>query len=287
MANTKKKTSIFRLVNKNEKPSIKGRNYPVSHRIPSVDEVYDESTGRNRKIRYILGEQSIYEDEQTTDNPVLGDIIFNNGSIPVQYQQVTLREFLETTNYNISNPDRMNGKKAIFELVDTEVNAKKDLDTLESEFHALEVLMGMDAQKMVGYARAMGVNVDRSMYEIKHDMMVMAKSNSELFLDSISDPKIERKQVIMDAQDERIIVINQSKRNVSWGFGTKEVICVVPVGIAPIDHFIDFTFEDDGKEVFKTIKKMLAGETTKPSKKKEVKETIEFELDIEEETTEE
>jgi len=178
MAKNKKKSTIFKLVRRNNQPATKGRHYPVSYRIPSIDEIYDEKTGRNRKIQYVLGEQSIYADEQSSFNPVLGDIVFNNGTLPVQYNQVTLREFLETSNYNQANPSRMKDKKAIFETLDLEGDAEKDLEDLETEFHAVETLMSMDAQKMVGYARAMGVNVDRSMYEIKHDMMVIVRKTN-------------------------------------------------------------------------------------------------------------
>jgi hypothetical protein len=261
MAKKKKQITIFRLVNKNEKPSTEGRQYPVSHRIPSIDEVFDETTGRNRKIQYVLGEQSIYADEQSSFNPVLGDIIFHNGSLPVQYQQVTLREFLEKSNYNISNPERMSNKKSIFETVNLESNAEKDLESLESEFHVMETLMSMDAQKMVGYARAMEVDVDRSMYEIKHDMMVMAKNNPELFMEKISNPKLERKQVIMDAEEGKILTIDVVNRQVKWGFGSKQMITVIPVGLNPYDHFVDYTFETEGKEVFNKIVKLLKGET--------------------------
>jgi len=267
MTNKKRKPVVFQLTRRNERPSITGQNYPVSHRIPSEDEVYDEETGRNRMIRYAIGEQSIYLDEQTSDNPVLGDIVFENGILVVQYQQVTLREFLQASNWNKSNPDRMTTKRIIYDALDGEVDAQKNLENLEVEFHAMELLMEMDAQKMIGYARALGVNVDRSMYEIKHDMMVMSKNQPQLFLDEIANPKTERMQVILEAEDERVIVVNTAKRQVFWGFGAKEVITTVPVGIDPKDHFVDYTFGEEGQEVFKKIKKVLAGEVA-PTKEK-------------------
>ena len=271
MAKNKKKSTIFKLVRRNDKPATEGRHYPVSYRIPSIDEIYDNSTGRNRKIQYVLGEQSIYADEQSSFNPVLGDIIFHNGSLPVQYQQVTLREFLEKSNYNISNPERMSTKKSIFETVDLETSAEKDLQSLETEFHVMESLMSMDAQKMVGYARAMEVDVNRSMYEIKHDMMVMAKNDPKLFMEQISNPKLERKQVIMDADENNILTIDIANRRISWGIGSKQMITLVPVGLNPYDHFVDYTFETEGKEVFNKIKKLLKGEPLEVKEKKVVK----------------
>ena len=59
--------------------------------------------------------------------------------------------------------------------------------------------------KLVGYARTLGINVDRSMYEIKHDVMSFAKENPFVFLKSIDDPRTERKQVVLDAIDYGVI----------------------------------------------------------------------------------
>ena len=69
MTKKEKQITIFRLVYRNDKPSTTGRHYPVSHRIPSIDEVYDEATKRNRKIQYVLGEQSIIA--QGTPNEIM------------------------------------------------------------------------------------------------------------------------------------------------------------------------------------------------------------------------
>jgi hypothetical protein len=73
MAKNNKKPTIFRLTKMNPNPATEGRYYPINFRIPSVDEIYDEETGTNRKIRYVIGEQSIFEDEQSSKNPVIGD----------------------------------------------------------------------------------------------------------------------------------------------------------------------------------------------------------------------
>ena len=101
--------------------------------------------------------------------------------------------------------------------------------------------------------------------------LTFAKNNPELFMEQISNPKLERKQIIMDAEDERIIIINASNRKINWGFGNKELITVIPVGINPYDHFVDYSFDSDGKEVYKKICKLLAGETE--IEKKSIKST--------------
>ena len=270
----KRKSTIYQISQKNEAPATRGKNYASSSRIPSIDEIYCEETNTNRMIRYVMGEQSIYQDEQTSDNPIIGDIVFNNGILPVKYNQITLKKYLDACNYNEDNPSRIEDKKRLFKVINNEFNAEKSLDEMEIQYLAIDTLMKMDAQKMVGYARAMDVNVDRSVYEIKHDMMVMAKNNPQLFMDEISNPMIERKQVIMDAIEERLITENKGKRQFIWS-DTKELIFTVPVGINPVDALTEYTFNDEGTPVFSRIKRLLSGEIEEPkvknTPKKEVK----------------
>ena len=271
MAKRKKKTFMYTLSSRNEAPATQGMNYPATARIPSIDEIYDEKLHANRMIRFVVGEQSIYEDEQTSDKPVLGDIVFTSGILPVQYNQVTLKKYLDACNYNAGNPSRIESKKALFTMVDDEFDAQQSMKDMEVEYLATDTLMKMEAQKMVGYARAMGVDEDRSMYEIKHDMMVMAKGNPQLFMDEISNPMIERKQVIMDAIDDMIVILNSGKRQFTWAHN-KELIFTVPVGVDAVDALTEYTFDDEGASVFSRIKRLLDGEEKEQKKSEKTME---------------
>ena len=255
----KKKSVIYQLAQMNEAPATQGKNYPATARIPSIDEIYDEEKNTNRMIRYAIGEQSIFEDEQTSEKPVLGDIVFTNGILPVQYNQATLKKYLEASNHNGGNPNRIESKKVLFNVIDDEFDAEQSIKDMEVEYLATDSLMKLDAQKMVGYARAMGVDVDRSMYEIKHDMMVMAKSNPTLFMEELSNPMIERKQVIMDAIDSMIVIEIKGKRQFVWG-DSKELIFTVPVGVDSVDALTEYTFDDEGASVFSRIKRIMSKE---------------------------
>ena len=268
----KKKSTIYRISYRNEVPATQGKNFASSSRIPSIDEIYCEKTNTNRMIRYVMGEQSIFEDEQTSAKPIIGDIVFTNGLLPVQYNQVTLKKYLDACNYNADNPNRIESVRALFGVVDNEFNAEKSLDEMEVQYIAVDTLMKMEAQKMVGYARALDIDTDRSMYEIKHDMMVMAKNNPRGFMEEISNPIIERKQVIMDAIEERLVVENKGKRQFVWA-DTKELIFTVPVGINPVDALTEYTMSDEGTPVFSRIKRLLAGEKEPVKTKSETKKT--------------
>ena len=238
-------------------PYGEGSKHNMTYRIPSVDEIFDPETNKNRKIQYVLGEESIYAKEQS-ENPVLQDIIFVNGAITVRPQQVNLLKFLELSNYNESNPNKMPGKNPIFYKVDIASDTKETVETLEVEADALYVARSMEPQKLIGFARTLGVNVDRSMYEIKHDIMTFAKNNPSLFLDSVDNPRTERKQVILDAIDYNIIDFDNHANEVCWVMGTKRPAIVhTPVGVDKMDFFVEFTFDSEGEEVYSEIQKRI------------------------------
>ena len=238
-------------------PYGEGSKHNMTFRMPSVDEIFDVETNRNRKIQYVLGEESIYAKEQS-ENPVLADIIFVNGALVVQPQQINLRSYLEVSNYNDSNPNRMPGKTSIYYKVDVESDTKDTVENMEVEADAMYVARSMEPQKLVGFARTLGINVDRSMYEIKHDVMTFAKDNPSLFLESIDNPRTERKQVVLDAIDYGIIDFNHHANEVNWVTGTKRpAIIHTPVGVDKMDYFVEYTFDSEGEEVYSELQKRM------------------------------
>jgi hypothetical protein len=238
-------------------PYGQGSKHNMTYRMPSVDEIFDAKTNKNRKIQYVLGEESIFAKEQS-DNPVLADIIFVNGALIVRPQQVNLLKYLELSNYNNDNPNRMPGKVAIFYKVDIESDTKDTVEDMEVEADALYMARSMEPQKLVGYARTLGINVDRSMYEIKHDVMSFAKENPSVFLKSIDDPRTERKQVVLDAIDYGILDFSHHANEINWVMGTKRpTIMHTPVGVEKLDYFVEYTFDSEGEDVYKEIQKKM------------------------------
>ena len=253
-----RKPVTFRLSRAGKSATYSGQRNTVTYRIPSIDEIYDPKTNTNRLIRYVAGESSIYADEQTTKNPVLQDIVFQGGILSVRPESATLIKYLEHCNYNQSNPNRREDKKNLFYKVDLEVNAEQRVADEETAVHATYAASTMDAQKLVGYARALGINIDRSMYEIKWDMMNFAKSDPIAFLEGIDDPRTERIQVIMDAEQANILTFSGNRNEVCWLLGnTTATIVHVPVGADKRDYFVDWTFENEGEVVYQEILRKL------------------------------
>ena len=158
-----RKPFTYRLSRAGKSATYSGQRNTVTYRIPSIDEIYDPETNTNRLIRYVAGESSIYADEQTTKNPVLQDIVFQGGILSVRPESASLIKYLEHCNYNQTNPNRREDKKNLFYKVDLEVNAEQKVADEETAVHATYAASTMDAQKLVGYARALGINIDISM----------------------------------------------------------------------------------------------------------------------------
>ena len=253
-----RKPITYRLSRAGKSATYSGQRNTVTYRIPSIDEIYDPETNTNRLIRYVVGESSIFADEQTTKNPVLQDIVFQGGILSVRPESASLIKYLEHCNYNQTNPNRREDKKNLFYKVDLEVNAEQRVADEETAVHATYAASTMDAQKLVGYARALGINIDRSMYEIKWDMMNFAKSDPVAFLEGIDDPRTERTQVIMDAEQANIITFSGNRNEVCWLLGnTTATIVHVPVGADKRDYFVDWTFENEGEVVYQEILRKL------------------------------
>lgn len=255
------KPTVFKLVKKNQKPALQGRYYPSQKRIPSQEVVYDPDTNTNRVIRYAPGEQSIFKDEQNAPDPgqkiVVGDIIFQNGSLIVDHTNPLLLKFLSLSNFNKSNPNRVKGTKILFEEVNKEQDAKKSMENEVSQIRAANEVINMEFADLKAYARALGVNINRSGDEIRHDMLVLAKKDPKKFLAGRDDPKIKRKNVVMDALAYHLIEVNG--RSINWVLGDKKSLIVpVPIGQDSVSWFTDWTLsEKDGQEVYSEIEKKV------------------------------
>jgi hypothetical protein len=143
---------------------------------------------------------------------------------------------------------------------------------MEAEFEAIELAMNTSPQDMVALCKVLGINTDRSMYEIKHDFLRFVKDDPQSFIESLNDPRIERKQVIVEALENGIIKNNSVRKTIDWGGKGGQTITMSPIGVDALDNFVDFTFEKDGELVFDRIVTLLEQKLNPaPAKKAEPK----------------
>jgi len=247
------KPILFKLTTKNENPATEGRHYAGLKRIPSEDTIFVD--GKSRTIRYSVGEESIYRDEQPA-HVELTDIIFTNGSLRVYEDNPTLLEFLRACNWNRDNKSRVRGKRVLFYEHNPQAVAAEKMKQEELEIEARYKAKHMPFGELRSLARALKLNVDRYEEEIRHDMLVFAKTKPLKFMEALSSPMTARRAEVMDVVELGIIEIQQRGVFMETATGNKEQIHVVPVGGDPTDSFVEFTLtKKEGEEVWKEIAK--------------------------------
>ena len=251
----KVETFIYELNKSSIDPRTGQKRFPVVNLIPSEDIIYDPETNTQRNIRYVRGEKSIFVDEQSdaAAEKKSKPIIFQNGLLAVPYTNPLLKKFLDYSNFNSSNPNRISSSKSIYFLVDKGEEAKVTVARTIKEVEAASVALKMPLEQLLGYARVLGVNVDKSTDEIRYDMMQIAKKDPKSFIDGLDDPRTEYAEVFILAKEYN--VLSNSKTDISWVNGG--MICTIPLGVSPVEKATDFFISEEGEVVYKEVRRRL------------------------------
>ena len=210
--------------------------------------VYDEETDSVREIRYCANENSIFKDEQNPSS-VKSPIVFRMGKLFVPKEQPNLAKFLDVHPHNEANGGNM------FRLVD---NVKKAELDIENEFlinDAISMIRSKSVDDLLAVALSYGMDVDRPISEIKHDLLIKAKSSPETFIQSFDNPVVVMKAKIKQAVSYQIISAKPDA--VRW-FDTGGHIISVPVGQDPVDVFVRYCMTEAAAPVVAEIERQLA-----------------------------
>lgn len=244
MKKTKFKSKTYRLT--------RGQR-PLSYTIPSRNTsrspllYFDEEKGINRPLRYARNQKSPFEDEQD-GNAILEPVVFEDGMLYVDRANQVLQQFLYYHPQNGS----------VFEEVDNEADAAKDLEIATSELNAQVMAMELPLQKMITVARAfLGNSVDKmTTSEIKRDLLMFAKSRPKDLLDIINDPLLELQDLVMKMEEANLIKIKG--KNVFYNLkNNKKQMLVVPHNSDPYYIIGTYLQSDDGLQMFKILKSAL------------------------------
>lgn len=209
--------------------------------------VYSEELQQLTPIRYCKDEPSIYVSEQTS-NPTKTPIIFENGKLFVDRAKPNLLAYLNAHPSNEANGGNL------FRKVDNTKVAKVELDAEYLVVDALSLLRSKPLDAIISVATALGVNTDRPVDEIKHDMLVFAKTRPETFIDSFDNPVVEAKAKILKAMSMGVIA--HSRGHMRWTDTNKHILAI-PVGQDPADVFTRFCMTETGSVVLSEIERQL------------------------------
>ena len=119
---------------------------------------------------------------------------------------------------------------------------------------AITMVRDKDLEDLMSVAIAAGINIDRPVAEIKHDLLVYAKRNPKSFIDSFDSPVVKMKTKIKMADKYQVIKLSSS--SVNW-FDSGKMIVSVPSGKDPLDVFVRYCLTESATSIVEEIDRQL------------------------------
>ena len=209
--------------------------------------IFDSDNDTVREIRYCPNEPSIYVDEQS-DNAIKESVAFREGKLFVPKEKPNLRKFMESHPMNTANGGH------IFRKVDKKKDAS---DELEKEFKVSEaeaMVRDKDINDLLPIALYFNVNINKPSSEIRFNLLRIAKSKPQDFIESFDSPSVTARSIVQQAKDYQIIEVKEDR--CAW-FDSKSMIVSVPVGQDPMDVMIRFCLTEKGSAVLSSLEERL------------------------------
>jgi len=222
-------------------PTRNSRRYPLMH--------FDEAKGENRALRYARNQKSPFEDEQD-GNAIVEPVIFEDGFLHVSRTNPVLQEFL---HYH-----PMNGSK--FVEVNTEKDAQKEMDVLNSRVDALIEARQLDIEQVEALARVLfNTDVSRTTSaELRRDILIFAEQEPAQFLNAAKDPTLKLNSLVQEFFSYKVLVFKNNKKDVYFNTPkNKKRMLNLPFGEDPYYVISSYLQTDEGVDILKFLEKNL------------------------------
>ena len=139
--------------------------------------------------------------------------------------------------------------------MDERKDSEQKLNKEFLEHDAIGLIRTKDLDELLSVAVGLGVNVDRPVAEIKHDLMIRAKKDPKRFIESFDNPIVEMKSKVNQAIKYQIVRVD--KRGAYW-FDTGKLIVSVPEGKDPVDVLVRYCMTDAASPLVAEIERQLS-----------------------------
>lgn len=219
------------------------------------------------EIRVCAGENSIYKSEQTPDDKVSKKVsraAFVRGNLVVEGYDKQLLDFMMLSNWNESNPKRVQGSRKIFKLLDPKTSYASSIQAEKKDAEAKHWCLNANFSEVMAYAKVLQMkNVDMKEEDaIRWDMKLIAARNPSKFLSDMDKDETKRMFVVITAIEKGVLEVKSN--SIFWAKNSLNPILTVPSGKDHKAHLVDWTFTNDGQEFYKELyKELKAGKEEK------------------------
>lgn len=253
--------SIYEVFSDSDRrPTGMGRaHFPNNFSFLCEDYVYDPATSTMRVIRYVKGEASIFQDEQTDNEFAKAERLEftqkNNGMITIPKTNKQLLQFLSMTDYNESKEGRNTEKKAIFKYIDESAIYNDELDHEVTLDKAKSVALNCTFDELMDLSLGLEpvIRTDgREEQAIRWDLLQRAKAAPYEFLAVLSNPDTKKKSNLRKA--EKAGVIKKNASGFAWANG--QMFLIVPPGQNAYNFFVGQK-SSEMQSIYESILSML------------------------------
>lgn len=255
------KYHIFKLVDTKKK----GGTY-----IPNIDDVINPETGREERMRLLVGVDSIWIKDQKNLDP---DYIRQNAkslSFPrgakilrIPDWDKTSLEFARLCRHNIGSPNRKTGSKFEFFEYDPAKQAAEALERESLEIDMAIIARELDETSLRKYVSFLNIRLHDDIGELKtidflrKELMLYAKRNPKQFQDLVNNKskEIEINYLIRKAIIQAKIDIGSKPGRAFWSNGGG-LIGVIPNGRQPLEYLTELalTNTEEGRQFQQQVK---------------------------------
>lgn len=240
--------------------------YPRHYFLPCEDVIVFKQKGhpldgKNRTIRFVAGESSIFKDEQSDDAEFLrvGPLVFNQGYLRVyRSDDPLILEFLRAMNHNASNPNGRRRKK-VFEEVIIGKKEKEEEDVIDLQVKAISKVTEFTNQDLLLYSKFLNyATVGKTAGQLRTELKKFAMKKPKELLKIAGDPKFKVKQIFILAQDKRVVTWKEMPNALCWiSGGNRTPIVNIPAGEDPLEFLAEWASLKEGNATFNLIKQKV------------------------------
>lgn len=228
---------------------LKGGKTPLTFKLKCRDLFwFDEDKGFERELLYTRNQRTVFVDEMQGQKQ-MAHVVFNNGTLVVPKNLQTLQKLL-----SLYHPY----KDRVYEEFDANVEAKAEVDTIETQLEAMNIANSLDIDTAEAVMRAeIGSAVNKmGSKELKRDLLVFARNKPSLFIELAQDENIQLRNTAIKATEARIIELSADNRYFSWA-STGRTLMTVPFDAHPYTALAKWFKTDEGMEVLKQLEQRL------------------------------
>lgn len=270
---TTDKLFVFELLHKNapngtvrSKDTGRTQTFPLSETFPMVGQIfYTSSNGVTspRNIRYVPGENSIFNDEQTPDDKYPKKKVranFIDGRVYVDGMDAPKLKFFMEWDINDTKQGRDVNKIARFRLVDTgKIIAKARLAD-KIKFDVVNWCYTADFKTKIHPLASLFFSqeqMQQNVEDVRWNLKLKAERDPAAFQLILDNPHTERKIMVKRAISEGYLYLNINLNSLCWSDSPGQPISTAVMGKDPITDFVEKSYAGDNQRYYEAIYGMV------------------------------